>query len=329
MSALASALQGFFSEHLQNRRRASPHTIAAYRDSWRMLLRFASEQLAKEPSQLDLSDLDAPMIAAFLDHIERERRCSIRSRNARLAAIRALYRYAALDHPEHAATIERVLAIPAKRHERTLVTFLEDRELEALLAAPDLTSRVGRRDRAMILLGAESGLRASELTALRWADLELGRGAHVRCLGKGRKHRVTPLGAQCTAVLITWQREQGVDPAAPVFASNRGSAISRGGFARRLALHGERAGELCPSLGSKRITPHVLRHTAAMRLLRAGVDVSVIALWLGHEQIETTQVYLHADLALKEQALARTTPPGVEPGRYRAPDELLAFLDGL
>ena len=329
MSTIAPTLQAFFTDQLIGQRQASPHTIAAYRDTLRLLLSFAAQRLGTEPSRLDLGQLDAPLIGAFLDHLERERGCSARTRNARLAAIRSLYRYAALRHPEHAATIERVLAIPPKRFESNLVAFLTEEELNALLDAPDRSTWTGRRDHAIIMLAAQTGLRASEIVGLASGDIHLGPGAHVTCLGKGRKQRITPLIHTTVTVLDTWLAERGGTESEPLFPTSTGRALSRDALDRRLAKHTTTAAEHCPSLNTKRITPHVLRHTAAMRLLHAGVDTTVIALWLGHEQVETTQIYVHADLALKESALAKTKPLNSKPGRYRPPDALLAFLAGL
>jgi integrase/recombinase XerD len=329
MTALAPTLQAFFTDRLIGQRQASPHTIAAYRDTLRLLLTFAAQRTGKQPSLLDVDDLDAPLIGAFLDHLEHERHNSPRTRNARLAAIRSLFRYAALRHPEHAATIGRVLAIPPKRFERALITFLAEPEIAALLAAPDRGTWTGRRDHAMLLLAAQTGLRASELIALTRGEVHLGVGAHLSCLGKGRKQRITPLTEQTVAVLRTWLAERAGQPDQPLFPTRTGHALSRDAIEHRIAMHAETATAACPTLAAKKITPHVLRHTAAMRLLHAGVDTSVIALWLGHEQIETTQIYLHADMALKEQALARTTPLDTPPGRYRPPDALLAFLEAI
>ena len=329
MSSLAPTLQAFFTDRLTRQRNASQHTIAAYRDTLRLLLAFATERTGKQPYQLDIEDLDAPLIGAFLDHLEHKRGNSIRTRNARLAAIRSLFHYAALKHPEHADTISRVLAIPPKRFEKALITFLTEPEVQALLAAPDRDTWTGRRDHAMLLLAVQTGLRASELTALKRSDIHLGTGPHVSCLGKGRKQRITPLTKQTVAVLRTWLAERGGHPNDPAFPTRTGQALSRDALQRRLAEHASRASLACPSLATKTISPHVLRHTAAMRLLHAGIDTSVIALWLGHEQIETTQIYLHADMALKEAALARTTPPDTPPGRYQPPDKLLAFLEAL
>jgi integrase/recombinase XerD len=276
-----------------------------------------------------LAQLDAPLIGASLDHLETDRGCGARTRNTRLAAIRTFYRYCLVRHPEHAATIERVLQIGPKRHERALVTYLTEPVLDALIDAPDRSTWTGRRDHAIIILLAQTGLRASELTGLCCGEIHLGIGAHVTTTGKGRKQRITPLTKQTAAVLRVWLAERGGMPADPLFPTSTGKPLTRKALARRIAKYAVRAVERCPSLTAKTITPHVLRHTAAMRLLHAGVDTTVIALWLGHEQVETTQMYLHADLALKERALARTTPLDSRPGRYRPPDALLGFLDGL
>jgi integrase/recombinase XerD len=330
MSTLAPLMQAFFSERLIRERHASPHTVAAYRDAMRLLLQFAAERTGKQPSMLQIDDIDAPLVGAFLDHLERKRGCGPRTRNARLAAIRSLYRYAAFRHPEHAAVIERVLAIPPKRHERSLVTFLTEEEIDALLGAPDRSTWTGRRDHALIMLAVQTGLRVSEITALNCGDLHLGAGAHVNCQnGKGRKQRITPLTTETVTTLRNWLDERGGEQSEPLFPTSTGRRPSRDALERRLAKHAAHAAERCLSLHTKKITPHVLRHTAAMRLLHAGVDTTVIALWLGHEQIETTHIYLHADLAIKEQALARTTPLNGKPGRYQPPDAILAFLDTL
>lgn len=329
MSMLAPTLQAFFTDRLTRQRNASPHTIAAYRDTLRLLLAFAHQQTGKQPCQLNLDDLNAPLIGAFLDHLEHERHNSIRTRNARLAAIRSLFHYAALEHPEHAETISRVLAIPPKRFERALITFLNDTEVDALLTAPDRDTWTGRRDHAMLLLAIQTGLRASELTTLKCSDIHLGAGPHVSCLGKGRKHRITPLTKQTVAVLRAWLKERTGHPDDPAFPTHTGRKLSHDALQRRLAEHTTTAALACPSMAAKTISPHVLRHTAAMRLLHAGIDTTVIALWLGHEHIETTQIYLHADMALKENALARTTPPDTPPGRDQPPDTLLAFLETL
>lgn len=329
MTALATTLQAFFTDRLMRQRQVSPHTLGAYRDTLRLLLVFASAQKEKEPSKLDIDDLDAALIGAFLDHLEHQRKNSVRTRNTRLAAIRSLFRYAALRHPEYAALIERVLAIPPKRFDRRLVSFLTGPELDALLAAIDRSTWTGRRDHALFGLAAQTGLRASELTGLRCADVHLGAGAHVSCLGKGRKLRITPLTSGTVTTLRVWLAERAGQAEEPLFSTKTGRALSRDALEHRLAKYVAIGARRYPSLGRKKVTMHVLRHSAAMRLLRAGVDNSVIALWLGHEQIATTQIYLHADLELKERALARTCPPNIAPGRYRPPDKLLAFLETL
>jgi integrase/recombinase XerD len=330
MTALAATLEAYFADRLIGQRHASPHTVAAYRDSWRLLLRFMRDRTGKEPSELDLADLDAPTIGAFLDHLEHERHNSARTRNARLAAIRSFFHYAALRHPEHAGLIARVLAIPAKRCDRTEVCYLTRPELDALVAAPDRTSWTGRRDHALLDLAIQAGLRVSELTGLRNQDIELGAGAHVRCHGKGRKDRCTPLSRQTVTVLRTWLQERGGDPPDPLFPSRRGTALSRGAVTTLVARYTATASQHCPSLRARHPTPHILRHSCAMDLLRNGVDTAVIALWLGHERVETTsRAYLHADMSIKERALARIAPFPAKPGRYRPPDRLLAFLDNL
>ena len=329
MSALATTLQAFFTDRLIRQRQVSPNTLQAYRDTLRLLLVFASERHGKAPAKLEFDDLDAPLIGGFLDHLEHDRKNSVRTRNARLAAIRSLFRYAALRHPEHAATIERVLAIPPKRFERRLVTYLTEEEIEALLAAPDRTTWVGRRDTALFGLAVQTGLRASELIGLRCSNVHLGSGAHVSCNGKGRKERITPLTTSTVAVMRAWLDERKGLPGDPLFPTRTGRTLSRDALEHRLAEYVEDAAAACPSLSRKRVTMHVLRHSAAMRLLQAGIDTSVIALWLGHEQIETTQIYLHADLEIKERALAKTTPIETKPGRFRPSDTLLAFLEAL
>jgi len=329
MSALAPTLQAFFTDRLVTQRRCSQHTIVSYRDTMRLLLQFTQQRVKVPPERLDLAQLDAEVIGAFLDYLEHERGNTIGTRNARLAAIHSLYRFASLRHPEHAAVIARVLEIPPKRQDRTLITHLTDDEIDALLTAPDLTTWIGRRDRAMLQLAIETGLRVSELTSLRIADAHPGSPPHIACHGKGRKDRITPMTKLTAEVIRQWLRERAGQPTDPIFPTSQGAPLTRDAVARRLDLHVKTARGDCPSLSSKNITPHVLRHTAAMRLLRAGVDTSVIALWLGHENVETTLIYLHADLAIKEAALARTRPTKVTPGRYKPPDKLLAFLEGL
>jgi len=325
----AALLQAFFTDRLLKQRRASPHTVTAYRNTFRLLLRFAATRVGRAPSQLELTDLDAAFLGEFLDHLERDRGNCARSRNARLAAVHAFFRYVAFTAPAHALLCQQVLAIPSKRFERGIVEFLDDEQVEAILYAPDLASWIGRRDRALLLVAVQTGLRVSELIALRRQDVTFGTGAHVRCHGKGRKLRCTPLRRDVARVLDAWLRE--CHPAAdtPVFSNSRGGRMSDDAVERLVAKHVAAARRRCPSLASKRVTPHTLRHTAAMRLLQAGVDRSVIALWLGHESIETTQMYLHADLRLKEKALARTAESRRAVPRFRPRDALLSFLEGL
>lgn len=328
-ASLPSLLQSFFTEKLMAQRRASEHTVASYRDSFRLLLAFVTKRIGKQPSALAVEDIDSALISKFLDHLERERGNSVRSRNVRLAAVHSFFRYVAMNEPAHLLHCQRVLAIPNKKYERKPVGFLDEDDVEALLKAPDLTKWLGRRDRALLLLATETGLRVSELIGLRREDLDLGTGAHVRCRGKGRKQRATPLLKPAVKVLKAWMSENEGPPSAPLFPSSRGGPLSRDAVEALLKRHLARASELRPELKAKRATPHTLRHSRAMSLLQHGVDRSVIALWLGHESVETTQIYLHADMGLKEKALAHTTPKKQRPARYRPGDKLLAFLEGL
>jgi integrase/recombinase XerD len=329
MTALAPTLQAFFTDRLISQRGASGHTIAGYRDTWRLLLSFAARRTGKNPCQLDIADLDAPLIAAFLDNLEHGRGNSPRTRNNRLAAIRSMFAWAALRHPEHAATIQRVLAITPKRYQRNLVTYLTSEETDALAAACDQRTWTGRRDHALIVLAAQAGLRISELAALTIGDIVLGTGPHVHTVGKGRKERRTPLLPATAAVLRAWIAERRGAPGDPLFPTSTGRPLSRDAIERRITLHAGTAAQACPPLRSKHVTAHTPRHSCAMNLLQAGNDVAVIALWLGHEQVSTTSIYPHADMGQKERAIARATPPNATPGRYRPPDSLLAFLEAL
>lgn len=327
--SVATLLERFFTQRLMRQRRASAHTIASYRDTFRMLLQFAHERLRKAPSALALEDIDAPLVMAFLDELERVRGITARTRNLRLTAVHSFFRFMAFEVPTHAAHIQRVLAIPAKRFTRSLIPFLNRQEVDALLAAPDQRTWSGRRDHALLLLAVQTGLRLSELTGLRHEDLHIGTGAHVRVIGKGRKERCTPLSKSTRAVLAAWIREPPRAEGQPMFPNARGGWLSAHGVHYLLRKHVAVAAAQSPSLKTKRVSPHVLRHTTAMDLLQEGVDRSVIALWLGHESVETTQIYLDANLALKQEVLDRTTPPEGKPGRYRPDDRLLAFLRGL
>ena len=329
MTALAPALQAFFTNRLITQRNCSPQTIAAYRDTFTLLLRFVHAQTGKQPFEFDIDDLDAPLIGAFLTHLERDRGNGARTRNARLGAIHSFYRFAALEHPEHAHTIARVMAIPTKRHERSTVCYLTLTEITALLAAPDCNTWLGRRDRALLALMVQTGVRVSELVGLRMRDVHLGTGRHIRVLGKGRKKRATPLTGEVAALLHQWITERGGEPDDPLFPTCQGRPLSRHTVGLLVGKHTETAAVNCPSLNTKRVTPHVLRHTAAMLWRATGVNIATIALLLGHESTQTTHIYEHADPALKENAIARTTPLGIKPGRYRPSDTLLAFLEGL
>jgi len=330
MTLLAPTLQAYFTDRLIGQLHASPQTIASYRDTFRLLLGYIQRETARQPARLQLEDLDAQRIGAFLSYLETERGNTAATRNARLAAVHSLFKFAALRHPEHAELIQRVLAIPPKRTQRTLLTFLTDDEIDAMLASPDRSQPTGRRDHALMLLAIQTGVRVSELTGLLRRDVSLERtAAHIRVRGKGRKERIIPLTAQTARVLRDWVAENPSQPTDPLFTTSRGGALSRDAVERLLTKHANHAQATCPTLQTKRVSPHVLRHASAMRLLHAGVDTTVIALWLGHESTRTTQIYLHADMALKERALARTTPPHVQTGRYQAPDKLLEFLNSL
>jgi len=326
----ATLLQGFFTDRLMQQKRASPHTVASYRDTFRLLLQFAQKRLRTSPVQLNLEDMDAPLIADFLRDLEKNRGIAPRSRNLRLTAVRSFFQYAAYEAPAHAAQIQRVLAIPSKRFERRQIGFLSPPEIEALLHAPDTKTRPGRRDHLLLLIAVQTGLRLSELTRLKRQDVALGTGAHVRCIGKGRKERSTPLTKQAVDLCKAWMRELPAGDNASVFPNARGGQLSGDGVRYILEKHTAAATKSCPSLGQKKVTPHMLRHTTAMEVLQAGVDRAVIALWLGHESVNTTQIYMSANLALKENALGKTTQSeGLKPGRYRPDDNLMGFLKGL
>jgi len=324
---LAALLQRFFTQRLMRQRQASPHTISSYRDSFRQFLKFVQQRLRKPPSRLTFEEIDAPLIVAFLDELEKHQGVSVRSRNLRLTAIHSFFQYAAFEAPAHSAQIQRVLAIPSKRFTRTLVQFLTRPEVDALLAAPDQFTWSGRRDHAFLLVAVQTGLRLSEMTGLKREDLIVG--AHLRVVGKGRKERCTPLAQSTLAVLKAWLREPQRGDGDVLFPSAKGERLSVHGVQYLLTKHRMAACKVCPSLKEKRVTVHRLRHTMAMDLWQAGVDRSVIALWLGHESVETTQIYLEATLAMKERALAKTLPPHGRPGRYQPGDQLLGFLNSL
>ncbi|MGH8192959.1 MAG: site-specific integrase [Woeseiaceae bacterium] len=329
VTPLAPLLERFFTQRLMQQRQASPHTISSYRDTFRHFLRFAQQRLHQPPSRLNFEQIDAPLIVAFLEELEKHRRLTARSRNLRLTAIHSFFRYVAFELPAHAAQIQRVLAIPSKRFTRPLVSFLTRPEVDALLGAPDRNTWPGRRDHAFILTAVQTGLRLSEMTGLKHQDLILGTGAHVRVIGKGRKERCTPIAKSTCAVLKAWLREPQRGDGNVLFPSAKGRRLSVHGVQYMLNKHRMTACKKCPSLTDKRVSVHRLRHTMAMDLLQGGVDRAVIALWLGHESVETTQIYLEATLAMKEQALAKTRPPLSKPGRYRPGDRLPGFLNNL
>jgi site-specific recombinase XerD len=329
MSTLAPSLEAFFTDRLVSQRAASQNTIAAYALTFRLLLGFASARSGTAPSRLDIAELDAPLIAAFLEHLELKRNNTATTRNARLAAIHSLFSYLALHHPEHAGSIGRVLSIPNKRTEVNLVTYLDEDEVTALLAACDQRRWSGRRDHTMFALAIQTGLRISELVGLDCEDVFLGRGANVHTFGKGRKERRTPLVSSTTKVLEAFLAERAGAPRDPFFATSTGRRLSRDAVEHRRAHHVALAETCSPSIRAKRVTMHTLRHTAAMRLLLAGNDVTVIALWLGHEQLATTNIYLHADMRHKQEAIDRVAPLNAKPGRYQPPDSLIAFLEAL
>lgn len=328
-STFATLLQSFFTDRLLRQMRASPNTVASYRDSFRLLLRYAAERLKKAPSDLSLEDIDAPLVIDFLDWLEAERKITPRTRNNRLAALRSFFRHVSMNEPAHALRCQRILAMPQKRAQKRTIEFLGREEIEALVAAPDTATWIGRRDRTLLLVLVQTGLRVSELTSLRRDSVVLGAGAHVKCEGKGRKRRCTPLRRDAISALTSWLDEHRAAPEAPLFPSSGGGRLSTDAIERLVEKHAKAAGGPCPSILEKRVTPHVLRHSAAMALREQGVDLSVIALWLGHESVETTQMYLHADIRMKEKALARTASIEGEARRFQPEDALMAYLERL
>lgn len=322
-------LQEFFLRRLVAQRGASRLTIATYRQGFELLLRFAASRLRRPPSTMSLADLDAPLVLDFLDHLERERHNSPRTRNARLAAIHSFARYASFRDPTSLPVLQRLLAIPSKRFERPLLGFLTRAEVEALLAAPDRTTWSGHRDAILFALLYNTGARLSEITGLRVGEVRLERQACVHLHGKGRKERVVPLWKTTARQVDSWLDRVGRDARAPVCPNRDGTRLSPSGMRSRLTRAVKQAATKCPSLRGRRISPHTLRHTTAMHLLQSGVDLSTIALWLGHEDPTTTHGYLEADLAMKEAALQRLPAPARARARFKPGDRLLAFLEGL
>jgi len=330
MTLIAPTIQTFFSDRLAGQLQASPRTIASYRDTLRLLLHYTHQQTGKTPSALDWDDLNEELISGFLEHLETVRGNAAKTRNLRLTAIRSLFTYASLRHPEHAHTIARVLAIPPKRHQQRTITYLSAPEAAALINAPDPARWEGRRDRTLLTLAIYTGLRVSELTGLDCGDITLGTGANVRCRhSKGRKQRAVPLIMPVRPVLAAWLAERAGQPDDPLFPTRTGRRLSTDAIEQRVSTHAATAAINCPSLNAKHLHPHALRHSCAMSLLQAGVDTTVISLWLGHADVRSTDPYIHADMTIKEKALALVTPPDVKPGRYKPPDKLLAFLERL
>jgi integrase/recombinase XerD len=329
MTTLTGELQTYFSTFARTQRDLSEHTIAAYRDTWRMLLTFLTDRTATRVEDLDFDQIDAVNVTAFLDHLEQERGNSVATRNARLSAIRAVLSHALPHQLDHAATISRVLAIPPKRHLTPILEFLTAEETDALIAAPDRTRWTGRRDHALLVLAIQTGLRISELCSLTYTDLHLGVAASVSCTGKGRRTRATPLTSTTTAVMTTYLTERRSRPGSALFCGPRGQRLSRDALEHRLAVHAATAAATCASLADKHLTMHTLRHTAAMNLLAEGVDISVIALWLGHQRTQSTDVYIHADMTIKQSALDRTRPANIPPGTYQPEADILTWLAAL
>lgn len=329
MTPLTPLIEAFFSGRLRREKAASPNTVAAYRDAFCLLLRFAEAHLGKDASSLSLIDIDAPVVAAFLDSLETERKNAVRTRNVRLAAIRSFFRFLAIREPAHGALIHRVLAIPQKRPTRRVVGFLTNPEVDALVATPDQSTWLGWRDHLLLVVTIETGMRVSEIVRVCIGDVTMAATSHIRCIGKGRKERITPVRRHTAPLLRRWINERGAPAIAPLFPARHGGPLSRDAVERLVKKYAMRAADKCPTLSRKHVSPHVLRHTTAVRLLQAGVDRAVIALILGHESVETTQMYLDADLDAKERAFARTAPVGTKKGRYRPTSGVMAFLKSL
>jgi integrase/recombinase XerD len=325
----SSLVQSFFAQHLCEHKQVSPRTVTVYRDTFRLLFAFLQDRIGRSPSDLGISDLDAPAILAFLDHLEAVRSNQARSRNLRLSAIRSFFRYASLRDVQHLAVANRVLAIPTKRTAHPLLTFLSRAEIDAILAAADQSTWLGSRDHALLLTMYNTGARASELTGLTCGQVSFGSTTLVQLHGKGRKERTVPLWPQTAKILTRWFQVLNTDDKGLAFPTTRRTKLSADALNGLLQRAVARASPACPDLGPKRVTPHVIRHTTAMHLLQAGVDIAVIALWLGHESIETTHGYVEADLEMKQRALDKLTPPAGTVGRFRASDSLLQFLSRL
>ena len=329
MTALAIELQTYFTVFAHTQRELAANTISAYRDTWRMLIRYVGESTRTRAERIDFTDIDAEAVAAFLDYLGPARGGAVATRHSRLCAIRAVFSHAVVNYPEHAATITRVLAMPPKRHPKPMLEFLTAAEADALINAPDRTRWTGRRDHALLVLAIQTGLRVSELCSLTTSNIHLGPAASITCTGKGRRTRATPLTAATVAVINAYLTERSTRPGQALFCGPRGDRLSRDALEHRLAIHLPTAAARCPSIADKHVTLHTLRHTAAMNLLAQGVDVAVIALWLGHQRTQSADTYLHADMTIKQTAIDRTRPPNTKPGTYRPEPDILAWLNNL
>ena len=329
INQFAVLLQSFFTDYLIIQRQVSQNTIASYRDTFRLFLHFCQKHLKKNPSDMALNEINASLIRLFLNDIEKTRKVSAQTRNQRLAALHSCFRYASLQYPECSEMIQQILAIPQKRFHRASIDYLTRNEVDNLLKVPDRKKHSGRRDYTLLLVGIRTGLRVSELTGLHQSDVILGTGAHIHCFGKGRKERSTPMTKKTAKVMQQWLRECQGNKEDLVFTNARGGHLSTDGVQYILDKHIRIAREQCPSLKKKRVTPHVLRHTTAMELLQSGVDPMIIAIWLGHESVETTQIYIKENLKMKEQALKKTQESNSKTLRYKPEDKLLEFLQSL
>ena len=328
-NSFPTLLQQFFMERLMEQRNVSPQTVAAYRDNFRLLLQFAQDHLGKTPERLTLIDLDAPLILAFLNHLEGERHNTVRTRNARFAAIRSFLHFAANKDPTALSVIQRVMAIPMKRFDKPMLGFLSRTEMQAVLDAPDTATWCGQRDRVMFATLYNTGGRVSEITGMRVADVALEGSAAARIRGKGRKERSVPLWRTTAAEIRRWLAQIDSRPDRPLFPSRSGTQLTRPAVMARLHLAVESAASACPQLAKRRVSPHSIRHSTAMHMLQGGVDITVIALWLGHESPTTTHMYVEADLAMKERALNAVQPPRLKQKRYQPTDSVLHFLQTL
>lgn len=326
MTMLAVQLGAFLREHLPRERQASPHTCEAYAFAFQLLVRFAASRLEVLPSQLAVEQLDVPLVLAFLEHVEAERGCSARTRNARLAAIHSFFRFLEYRVPSCLEQARQIGAIPMKKIDQALVRHLDRDEVRALLDAPDPRSAAGLRDRAMLHLAFAAGLRVSELVGLKLDQFERGAAPCIHVMGKGRRERVLPLWKETAAAITAWLRARAPDGDPELFLNAAGRAMTRSGFEYILAKHVAVAAKRQPSIAGKRVTPHVLRHSCAMHTLQATGDVRKVALWLGHASLQSTEIYLRADLTEKLEALATMAPPGLRRGRFQAPDTLMAML---